>query len=345
MLELMHAHRLELTREQVLGFRRATQSLGERLPTGPSALREAARAGLQDSVPRSALHALHARVAEVRPDAWEDAALSQVWGLRYTAFVVPAGEHALFTLARLPESGMIRDRAEELAPRLAAFLAGRRLDAREAARGIGVHPNLLRYAGLTGTVLIRWDGARQPFVWTVKRPDIEPMEARVELARRYLRAMGPGTAAGFGTWAGLKPPRAQAAFDALSDSLVPVRTPLGEAVILAADEERIRTKAAAPAAARLLPSGDPFYLLQGADRELLVPDARQRAELWTSRVWPGALLVNGDVAGTWRRSKDVVTIRAWRRLSGAERTAVEVEAATLPIPEATRPASVRWETG
>ena len=84
--------------------------------------------------------------------------------------------------------------------------------------------------------------------------------------------------------------------------------------------------------ARLLPSGDAYFLLQGADRELLVPDADRRRALWTSRVWPGALLVDGEIVGTWRRAQETVTIQPWRRLSRAAREAVEAEAASLPLP-------------
>ena len=62
------------------------------------------------------------------------------------------------------------------------------------------------------------------------------------------------------------------------------------------------------APARLLPSGDAFCLLHGEDRTLLVPDARRQSALWTSRVWPGALLVEGEVVGTWRRANEVVAI-------------------------------------
>ena len=266
-----------------------------------------------------------------------------MWGLRFTAFVVPADDHAPFTLGRLPEGGRIRERAEDLAARLAAFLDGRRLDAREAGAGLGTHPNNLRDAALTGTVLIRWDGARQPLVWCVPRPDVDPLAARVDLARRCLRTLGTATVASFARWAGLKPPAAMAAFEILGSSLVPVRTPIGEAFILDTDEPAFRDPPGPPAAARLLPSGDPFYLLQGPDRELLVPDAGRRADLWTSRVWPGAVLVDGDVAGTWRRSGAVVTVRPWRRLTTRQREAVETEAATLPLPEAHGAGSVRWD--
>jgi hypothetical protein len=50
----------------------------------------------------------------------------------------------------------------------------------------------------------------------------------------------------------------------------------------------------AAAVARLLPSGDTWFKLHGADRELLVPNERQRRAPWTYRVWPGALLVEGE---------------------------------------------------
>jgi hypothetical protein len=60
-------------------------------------------------------------------------------------------------------------------------------------------------------------------------------------------------------------------------------------------------------------------------------------------VWPGALLVGGEVAGTWRRAGAVVTAQPWRRLSGQERAAVEAEAETLPLPEVDRAVSVSWD--
>ena len=65
-----------------------------------------------------------------------------------------------------------------------------------------------------------------------------------------------------------------------------------------------------PAApARLLPSGDAYFLLDGAERKLLLPRADQRQRLWTSRVWPGALLVEGEIRGTWRRAQHTVADR------------------------------------
>ena len=154
---------------------------------------------------------------------------------------------------------------------------------------------------------------------------------------------GPATLGAFARWAGIGAREAASAFDGLSRSLAPVRTPVGEAWILARDEQALREPAGPPAAARLLPSGDTYYLLHGADRELLVPDPAQRAELWTSRVWPGAVLVAGDVVGTWRRDQGKLTAHAWRRLSRVERGAVEAEAASLPLPGVQGEITIRWE--
>lgn len=97
----------------------------------------------------------------------------------------------------------------------------------EAGRALGVHPNSLRYAAATGTVLIRWEGARQPAIWTVPPPETSPRDARLELARRYLHIYGPATPGSFGKWAGIGPRPAASAFEALGRSLTPVRPPLG----------------------------------------------------------------------------------------------------------------------
>jgi Winged helix DNA-binding domain len=150
---------LELTRSQILAFRRDVGAFDERLPPGSRSLRRAAWAGLQDSMPRAALLSIHARDAGAAP---------------------------------------------------------------------------------TGTVLIRWEGARQPTVWTVPPPEVDPRDARPELARRYLHVFGPATPSAFAKWAGIGRPQAREVFGALARSLT--------------------------------------------------PDAACRGALWTSRVWPAAVL-------------------------------------------------------
>ena len=334
---------LDLTRAQVLAYRRTVGGLDGRLPPGPEFLRRAAWAGLQDSMPRAALLSIHARVEGTEPSTWEDPSLVQLWGPRFSTYVVAARDRAVFSLGRLPDDAAGRQVAADLAARLHAFLDGRRMSYGEAGRGLGVHPNQLRYAAPTGTVLIRWDGARQPTVWTVPPLEVEPRDARLELARRYLHVFGPTTPATFAEWAGIAPARGRDAFEALSGSMTPVRTPVGDAWILSDDEPTFRAPARPTAAARLLPSGDAYLLLRGIDREILVPDARQRAALWTPRVWPGAVLVEGELIGTWRRAQAAVTIQPWRGLSPAERDAIEAEAMSLPLPGLRGPIRVGWD--
>jgi hypothetical protein len=124
---------------------------------------------------------------------------------------------------------------------------------------------------------------------------------------------------------------------------VRVQSPLGDEWLLAEDEAEMRAPATASAPARLLPSGDAYFLLHGAERELLVPREEQRQLLWTSRVWPGAVLVEGEIRGTWRRAKHTLRVDAWGRLSRGAREAVEAEASSLPLPGVERTTEVVWD--
>jgi hypothetical protein len=332
---------LKLTRAQILAFRRQVGALEDRLPRGRRSLRQAAWAGLQDSMPRAALLSIHARVAGTTPSTWEDPSLVQLWGPRFSAYVVAAQDLAVFSLGRLPDGAATRRRAEDLATRLREYLGDRRVAYGEAGDALGVDPNALRYAAATGTVVMRWDGARQATIWSVPKPEIEPHTAREELLRRYLHVFGPGTAGSFARWAGITPREGVAAFDALAHSLLPVRTRIGDGWILHEDESSFATAARGSSTAiRLLPSGDAYFLLQAADRELLIPEAERRALLWTSRVWPGAVLAKGEIVGTWRRAHAALTVELWQGLPAGTKEAVEAEAMSLPLPGVDRPIAV-----
>jgi hypothetical protein len=335
--------RLDLSRDQILAFRRTVGALDARLVPGAASLKHAAWAGLQDSMPRAALLSIHARVDGVQPDTWGDQSLIQVWGPRYSAYVIAADDHAVFTLGRLPDDAAGRRRSEETADLLETFLDGRRMSYADAGHALGMNPNGLRYTAPTGRVLIRWEGARRPTIWMVPAPGMDPGEARLELVRRYLHIFGPTTAASFAQWAGISPRASRAAFSALETELLPTSTPIGDAWMLASDESVLRSPAAEPAPARLLPSGDAYWLLNGRDRELLVPDAVWLLKLWTPRVWPGAVLVDGEIVGIWRRDAANVAIETWRPLSSDQREAVEAEAVTLPLPDGHGQIRLRWD--
>ena len=332
--------RLRLDRRQILAYRRRVSHLDERLPAGPASLRRAAWAGLTDSMPRAAVLSIHARVEGTTPASWEDPVYVQLWGPRFSVYVVAAEDRPVFSLGRLPEGGPKRHRAEKIAAHLHALLDGSPpIPFGEAGRAIGLQdPNMLRYAAATGAVLIRWEGARQPTIWTVPTPEMDPAEARRELVRRHLHIFGPSTPEAFGHWAGIR--RGEKNFFDVGDELLPVQTPVGDAWILSVDEDTLRLEPQPPAPARLLPSGDTYYLLWGRDRELLVADDACRDDLWTSRVWPGAVLADGEIVGTWRRAGGTVTVFPWRNLPRRTIDATEAEAMTMPLADEV---TVRWE--
>src|SRR5918992_133336 len=116
--------RLDLNRNQILAYRRSVGPLNVRLPAGAESLRHAAWAGLQDSMPRAALLAIHARVEGTTPSTWEDPSLVQLWGPRFSTYVVAARDLAVFSLGRYPDDAKGQQVAEDLAARLKTLLRG-----------------------------------------------------------------------------------------------------------------------------------------------------------------------------------------------------------------------------
>lgn len=331
-----------LSREQILARRRVVGRLVERRSYTPDALAAAALAGLQDSMPRAAVLSLHARVEGVEPNAWQDPTLLQLWGPRYSVFAIAGDDLAVFTLGRLPEDERALQRANDTADRMVAALGGDEQPFGDVARSLGVGHNSLRYAATTGRILLRWDGARQPTVRATPAPDADPDEARAELVRRFLRVYGPAAPDAYKAWAGVGMRMARSWFKRLGNEIVAVSTPIGTAWLLAEDLDDVFEAEKQDEPVRLLPSGDAYYLLQGEARNLMVPDPADRDRLWTSRVWPGAILAGGEIVGTWRRSGRRVTLEPWLDLDHRTREDVEAEALRLPLPPSDGEPAVDW---
>jgi Winged helix DNA-binding domain len=336
-----------VTRENVLAFRQRATHLDKRLT--PGRLIEAAFAGLQDSNPRSAVLALHARVKDVSPSAWKDPQLVQVWGPRGAVYVVPRHDVALFTLGRSPRNPVLGAIVKDAAEKARRASRARQLRPQLAVsdRALGVNFRELRIASMTGAVRIEWDGARTTW-WIVEPPEVDAESARLELARRFLRSVGPSTAKEFASWSGGwagsfgTPTRgefsdAQQTFRSLEGELTEVDLEGQKRWALRTDLSRLE-RAVPVETVRLLPAGDPY--LASADRALIVPQLRFRSELWPKSVWPGALMVNGELAGVWRRQLGRVTMRTWRKLEPGVKDAVAEEASSMPIESATK--EVRW---
>ena len=82
-------------------------------------------------MPRAALLSIHARVRGTKPSTWEHPSLVQVWGPRFSVYVVPARDHAIFTVGRYPDDARGRRVAEEMAELLQRHLGEERMTDRE----------------------------------------------------------------------------------------------------------------------------------------------------------------------------------------------------------------------
>jgi len=104
------------------------------------------------------------------------------------------------------------------------------------------------------------------------------------------------------------------------------------------DQARGRDDDATPA--RLLPARDPW--LRGSDRRwLLGARADRRPEVFRSLHAPGVVLVDGEVAGTWRQQKKGGSLRcevdAWARLTATHRRALAADAELVAATRGLRP--------
>lgn len=121
--------------------------------------------------------------------------------------------------------------------------------------------------------------------------------ARVELARRFLRAFAPTVPEHLAAWSGIGVDDARARFARLAFETVEVRLDGRPAFVLEADRDQLADPPPA-SGVRLLPPDDPF--LQQRDRATLLPDPTARQRVWEPDHRPGVVLVDGRLAATWR---------------------------------------------
>ncbi|MFP3902589.1 MAG: DNA glycosylase AlkZ-like family protein [Acidimicrobiia bacterium] len=166
------------------------------------------------------------------------------------------------------------------------------------------------------------------------------------LVTHYLRVNGPATARDVAAY--LQTTGRSVDHD-WPDDLVPVRVEgLGRrprTAWLPEDRGDTLRDAPPPRLVRLLPRSDPWLLAR--DRELTVPDKAHRKALWPVLGSPGGLLVDGEIAGTWRaRSKGSrleVDLTPFGRLTARVRGAVEEEAGRVAAAREVADVRVRYE--
>jgi hypothetical protein len=150
-------------------------------------------------------------------------------------------------------------------------------------------------------------------------------EALAELARRYFQSHGPATVHDFSWWSGLTMSDARAAAATAPSALVLGTPPPLESV---------------PGAHYLLPNYDE-YLIAYRDRGAVIDPQRSRnLGVFTNVEYPHHIIVDGRVAGSWRRTLGPnaasVTTKFYGRTSAAARAAIVAQAArygeTLGVP-------------
>jgi hypothetical protein len=201
-------------------------------------------------------------------------------------------------------------------------------------------PHLLGRAALEGLLCYGPDQGREPTYvllddWLTRdqAPALDPAAARAELARRYLAAFGPARPEDWAAWSGLSLKEGRAAWQAIADELIELESD-GQALWLLKTRRAWLEEAAPPAVpvVRLL-GGYDTYLLGYRRRDLVLAAAHAR------RIHPGggiihpALLVDGQVAGTWRitrhRAGLTVAVAPFTPLPGPVHPALAAEAADV----------------
>lgn len=195
-------------------------------------------------------------------------------------------------------------------------------------RGCGsthVNDQLLRLAALPGGALIE-TATPATFGPIPRWPGVPAAPKGTDrLLRAYLTLHGPATQPDAAGFLGTTGPRVG---DVWPDGLAEASVDGRKAWLPEASVKALRAAKPEPFT-RLLPPSDPY--LQMRDRDLLVPDPKRRKALWAILGSPGAVVVDGEVAGLWRakqagKGRLAFSVTAFGKLS---REAVEAEAVRI----------------
>jgi hypothetical protein len=148
------------------------------------------------------------------------------------------------------------------------------------------------------------------------------------LILRYLAAFGPATATDIATWSGLR--GIKATLEGMRDELVWLTDDRGRTLVDVPNG--ILPDPDTPAPVRLLPEYD-NTLLSHADRTRIIEDGDRPFVLTRGGQVGGTVLLDGFVRAIWRTipgdGKETLTVRPLRRLTRADKAAIEREALAL----------------
>jgi hypothetical protein len=197
-------------------------------------------------------------------------------------------------------------------------LAG--IDARRAWRAARVRAHVLHHHE---TAL--WQARPEGRYVAVEEPEEHvPVEARVDVVRRYLAAFGPATRQDLGAWSMLRQSQLRAALELLE--LRRFRDERGRELLDVADAPLPGPETPAPV--RFLPKWD-NVLLAYADRTRILPEELRRVVIRANGDVAQTFLVDGVVAGRWRLEAGRVVAEPFAALPRPARREVAEEAERL----------------
>jgi hypothetical protein len=342
-------------RAQVLAYRAVTNQLHERVDADPGDL-EILDLGVPNVPAGTARQALAARTSRF------DGPLAMVWSTRgarhlhrpgdlpglVTALwpISDADAEARFGSKQIPDGGKLGIAAFRATAEAFAAVVGGPTSKGDASRGVSDRvPEALTYycgpckarhiagsvfqqAGLAGGVQL--DEAANTSV-LLPIPGAPPVPDGPGdpsgLIHAYLRLLGPAAPGDVAKYLGTT---VTALRPAWPGGLAEV-TVEGRRTWIPQESLAALLRAEPVHGVRLLPSSDPF--LQARDRSVLTPDKAREKEVWRVLGNPGALLLDGDLAGTWRAriagKRLAVTVEHWAPLRAATRAMIEAEAQLL----------------
>lgn len=176
-----------------------------------------------------------------------------------------------------------------------------------------------------------WGKSGQPRLTTVESwlgRELDPDPSMSGVLLRYLGAFGPAGVADMQTWLGLT--RLREFVEPLRPQLRSFRDDDGTELFDLPDAPRPDPDTPAPP--RFLPDYDNL-IRSHAKRTRVINNVNRKRMNTRNGVTPNAVLVDGEVAGTWRISADkgstTLTVSHFRVLTAAEKGAVEAEGQRL----------------
>lgn len=334
-----------IKRDAWLGYRWRQHGLGAR---GSDAVAALLRLGIQDSRDGAASQSLRARAASIDSKPIDKSITVNgpaviMWSVRGAPHAHRANGLDFIRAAVAPQPSddggqQFIDAVDEVADALSSVVTGKTpkgdasTEVSDLVRGSLVRPcqrcktshvpdDIFRAAGRQAEVIV---GPREgQATMLYPRPKVrqrKATDAREQFLEAVFRLNGPINREVFRTWAGAGTGAAAELFEDIELTKVKVddqRFDLPPGLL-----DEIAESSPAKGSA-LVPSSDPY--LRQTDRKLLMPNGNQRKQVFKPLSPPGAVLIDGEVVGTWRfrRSAKELTVSGFAGFSKQQRSQLE----------------------